>query len=72
MSSPIHGTTAARNRRLILYYDTTNTLVMKDSEVEPLGNSVQMNVARIITKSAWGRMTEPADVGVDTEIVPQL
>jgi len=31
-----------------------------------------MNVARIITKSAWGRMTEPADIGVDSEIVPVM
>ena len=40
MSSPIHGVTAARNRRLVLYYDTSNTIVMRDSEAEPKGNSV--------------------------------
>jgi len=68
MSSPVHGNTAARNRRLVLYYDTTDTLVMKDASIEP--KSVQMNVARLLTRSAWGRVTPAEDGGVDSEIVP--
>ena len=48
-SSPIHGVTAAQNRRLVLYYDTKNTIVMSDPEAQPAGNSVMMNIARIIT-----------------------
>ena len=71
-SNPIHGLTAARNRRLVLYYDTTNTIVMKDSEGQPVGNSVMMNVARIITKSAWGKISDTvAEAGVDTDINPK-
>ena len=70
MSNPVYGNTAARNRRLVLYYDTTNTIVMKDTSTEP--KSVQMNVARLITRSAWGRVTseEDGENGLDGEIAP--
>lgn len=48
-----------RNRRLVLHFDINNTILMKDS-VKGL-SSIQLNVARIIAKSSWGKVSPPVE-----------
>ena len=52
------GSTGNR-RRIVLHFDLNNTIIMKDPAK---GLSVQMNTARIVCKSAWGRIaTRPGN-----------
>jgi len=56
-SSPgIVPSTAARNRRLVVYFDINNTIISKDPSAGI--TSVKVNVATNITKMAWGRVIE--------------
>jgi len=48
-----------RGRRLVLHFDINNTILMKDTSKNL--KSVQINVARIIAKSSWGRVTPSAE-----------
>jgi len=57
-----------REKRLVLHFDINNTIVMKDS-AKSLG-SVEMNVARIVAKSAWGKVVPPPD-GADEKEKPK-
>ena len=54
-----NGAGAARGRRIVLHFDINNTILMKDT-AKGL-SSVQFNVARIITKSAWGKVNPPVE-----------
>jgi len=55
MSNP--NVQGQRQSRLVLHFDINNTILMKDP-AKGL-NSVQMNVARIVCKCAWGKVTPP-------------
>lgn len=48
-----------RNRHLILHYGINNTLIMKDTQNGV--KTVQLQVAKLIAKSAWGCIEPPAD-----------
>lgn len=48
-----------RSRRLVLHFDVNNTILMKDT-AKGL-TSIQFNVARIIAKSAWGKLSPPSE-----------
>mmetsp|Transcript_42670 Transcript_42670/g.65453 ORF Transcript_42670/g.65453 Transcript_42670/m.65453 type:complete len:129 (+) Transcript_42670:35-421(+) len=48
-----------RGRRLVLHFDINNTILMKDTSKSI--KSIQMNVARVICKSAWGKVTPPTE-----------
>ena len=50
-----------RNRRLVLYFDVNYTILMRDSVMHGNMNSTQLNVARVIARSAWGRVNPPVE-----------
>ena len=52
-----------RQPRLVLYFDINNTIIMKD-QAKAI-KSVELNVARIVAKSVWGKVTAAAE---ETEV----
>lgn len=54
---------SARGRRIVLHFDINNTILMKDTAKSL--SSVQANVMRIVTKSAWGKILPVVESDAD-------